>query len=174
VGPAAPATIVRHRRIGALVVFGLLVVTAIAIAIAIGTSGGGSGKGRPSALSNTPPKSTTATPTNPSTSSTTLAGSQPTTPTQTQPTSPSPALRVTLPTSGRLSSGDTGPAVVTLQKVLALLNLGVGKPDGNFGSATEAAVIKFQTAHGLNPDGIVGATTARKLNDALAAPGARG
>lgn len=166
VGSAVPATIVRRRRIGALVVFGLLVVAAIAIAI--GTSGGGSGKGQPSALGNTPPKSTTATPTNPPAASTS------TTPAQTQPTSPSLALRVTLPPSGKLSIGDTGPAVVTLQKVLATLGLGASKPDGNFGSATEAAVIKFQTAHGLKPDGIVGATTARKLNDALAAPGARG
>jgi len=64
--------------------------------------------------------------------------------------------------------------VVALQKVLAALNLKVGKPDGSFGLTTEAALIAFQTAHGLKPDGIVGAATAQKLNQALASPRARG
>ena len=79
-----------------------------------------------------------------------------------------------LPASGKLSIGDSGPAVLMLQKVLADLSPKVGTPDGKFGPATQAAVIAFQTAHGLNPDGIVGTTTAQKLNEALASPGARG
>jgi peptidoglycan hydrolase-like protein with peptidoglycan-binding domain len=79
---------------------------------------------------------------------------------------------MTLPVAGKLSIGDSGPSVVTLQKVLAALKLQVGTPDGNFGPRTQAAVIAFQTAHALNPDGIVGADTAQKLNEALASAGA--
>jgi len=79
---------------------------------------------------------------------------------------------VTLPVAGKLSIGDSGPPVVTLQKVLTALKLQVGTPDGNFGPRTQAAVIAFQTAHALNPDGIVGAATAQKLNEALASAGA--
>ena len=170
--PAGPETIARRRWILALVTVGLVVVTAIAVAIA--TSGGGSSKGGPAAVGTTPPKASTPQPPTPRGTSATSATGQPTTPVQTQPTSPSSALRVTLPASGKLSIGDSGPAVVTLQKVLAALSFNVGKPDGNFGSATQAAVIAFQTAHGLNPDGIVGTTTAQKLKEALASPAARG
>ncbi len=160
--PAGSATIAWRRRVLALVTVGLVVITAIAVAIA--TSG--SPKGGPAAVGTTPPTASTPEPTTPRGTSET--------PVQTQPTSPSSALRVTIPASGKLSIGDSGPAVVTLQKVLAALSLKVGKPDGNFGPATQATVIAFQTAHGLNPDGIVGATTAQKLNDALASSGARG
>jgi peptidoglycan hydrolase-like protein with peptidoglycan-binding domain len=75
---------------------------------------------------------------------------------------------VTLPPSGKLRVGDSGPAVVALQKALVRLGLISGKPDGDFGPLTEAAVAAFQRAHGLSPDGIVGAATAQKLNEALA------
>ena len=170
--PAGSETIARRHRILALVTVGLVVITAIAVAIA--TSGGGSSNGGPAAAGTTPPKASTPQPTAPRGTTATPTAGQPTTSVQTQPTSPSSALRVTLPASGKLSIGDSGPAVVTLQKVLAALSLKVGKPDGNFGPATQATVTAFQTAHGLNPDGIVGATTAQKLNDALARPGARG
>jgi peptidoglycan hydrolase-like protein with peptidoglycan-binding domain len=61
--------------------------------------------------------------------------------------------------------------VVALQKALAALGLDVGQPDGSFGPATKTAVAAFQTAHGLTPDGIVGATTAKALDEALAARG---
>ena len=164
--PAGSETIAWRRRILALVTVGLVVITAIVVAIA--TSGGGSSKGGPAAVGTTPPKASTPQPTTPRGTTETQAAGQPTTPVQTQPTSPLSALRVTLPASGKLSIGDSVSAVVTLQKVLAALSLKVGKPDGNFGPVTQAAVIAFQTAHGLNPDGIVGATTAQELNDALA------
>ncbi len=161
----------RRRRILALVTLALVVVTAIALAIA--TSGGGSPRSSPAAVGPTPQKASTPPTTSPGTT-TTPATRQPTTPTQTQSTPPSTSLRVTLPAGGKLSIGDSGPAVVALQKVLAALRLKVGTPDGNFGPRTQAAVIAFQTAHALNPDGIVGAATAQKLNEALASPGARG
>jgi peptidoglycan hydrolase-like protein with peptidoglycan-binding domain len=57
-----------------------------------------------------------------------------------------------------LRSGDSGTEVETLQQLL----IRAGYPldvDGNFGSATEAAVERFQTANGLTADGIVGPQT---------------
>lgn len=52
-----------------------------------------------------------------------------------------------------LRRGDTGTLVGTVQKLL-----GVEGPD-RFGPLTEAAVKRFQTMHGLKPDGIVGPRT---------------
>jgi hypothetical protein len=85
---------------------------------------------------------------------------------------PSPSLVVELPAAGRLQRGDTGEDVVTLQKALLALKLDPGSPDGTFGDSTEAAVISFQSANGLDPDGVVGGETMRKLNAALKAHGA--
>lgn len=62
-----------------------------------------------------------------------------------------------------LKQGDEGDLVREVQS-----DLGIGA-DGNFGSDTEAAVIQFQQAHGLVPDGVVGPDTWAAL-DALAAP----
>ena len=169
--PTGPETIVRRRRILALATVALVVVTAIAVAIA--TSGGGSSKGSPAAAGSTPLQASTPPTTQPGTTTASATG-QPTTPAQTQSTAPSTSLKVALPAAGKLASGDTGPSVLSLQRVLAALKLKIGTPDGNFGPRTQAAVIAFQTAHALNPDGIVGAATAKKLSDALAAPGARG
>jgi peptidoglycan hydrolase-like protein with peptidoglycan-binding domain len=61
--------------------------------------------------------------------------------------------------------------VVTLQKALTELGYDVGTADGDFGQRTADAVIAFQQAHDLNPDGIVGTETAQAMNDALAAAG---
>lgn len=161
------ATVVRRRRIVALGVAGLLVVAGVGVAV-VATKDGASS--RASVLTGTPtPTATVAT--SPTTSSPTEE-TAPTTPAQTQPATPTPT--VTLPAAGKLKEGDTGEAVVTLQKALALLDLPVGEPDGRFGAATRDAVIAFQTAQGITPDGIVGAVTAQKLNDALATSGARG
>jgi len=55
------------------------------------------------------------------------------------------------------------PAAPTLTGVKALqARLGVAV-DGDFGPLTEARVIAFQRAHGLTPDGVVGATTRAAL-----------
>jgi putative chitinase len=53
--------------------------------------------------------------------------------------------------------GDKGDAVKTLQ-----IALGVA-PDGDFGPATERAVLAFQKEHGLTADGIVGKSTGKML-----------
>ena len=62
----------------------------------------------------------------------------------------SPSVETPRPT---LRMGDTGQAVKDLQ---ALLGIGA---DGDFGPNTKSAVIKFQKARGLYPDGIVGRGT---------------
>lgn len=61
--------------------------------------------------------------------------------------------------------GSKGPEVVALQKALSREGF-LLRPDGDFGPATEAAVLKVQRQWGLTPDGIAGPRTL----EALAAP----
>lgn len=65
-----------------------------------------------------------------------------------------------------MQKGSFGEDVKQLQQALAHLDLypTTEKFDGIFGKITKTAVIKFQTAHGLLPDGIVGAKTRFVLN----------
>ena len=71
----------------------------------------------------------------------------------------------------QLSKGCTGKDVECLQAVLISLGYSCGgravngaeKPDGNFGSVTDAAVRKFQAAAGIGVDGLVGAITMTAL-----------
>jgi hypothetical protein len=61
-----------------------------------------------------------------------------------------------------LSFGDRGPEVLALQQRLNTLGAQL-KEDGEFGTGTRAAVIAFQGANGLRPDGVVGSKTRAAL-----------
>ena len=62
-----------------------------------------------------------------------------------------------------LKRGSSGDKVTQLQQKLKNWGYYSGSVDGIFGSATEAAVKKFQKKNGLTADGIVGKATAEKL-----------
>jgi peptidoglycan hydrolase-like protein with peptidoglycan-binding domain len=67
----------------------------------------------------------------------------------------------TFPVTARpvLKLQSTGPDVVALQQRLAALGYNAGSADGNFGAGTQTAVMNFQKAKNLPPDGVVGPTT---------------
>ncbi len=66
-----------------------------------------------------------------------------------------------------LRRGSRGPQVEMLQLALNRAGYQTGVPDGIFGANTENAVIRFQRANGLSPDGIVGPQTWKKLRPYL-------
>jgi hypothetical protein len=147
----------RRRRLVAAVAVVALVIAVVVVALV--AFGGGSAK---TLTPPTPPTQTTA-------ATTTTATTTPSGTTTTPSTHPSTSLKLVLPASGKLTLGDTGSAVKTLQKALVQLGSGALTADGNFGSLTERAVAAFQQAHGLTGDGVVGAKTAAAINAALAA-----
>lgn len=71
-----------------------------------------------------------------------------------------------------LRVGNTGAEVAALQNRLRALGFNPGAIDGEFGNATEAAVLAFQRSEGLLADGVVGRQTALalKLADPPAEP----
>ena len=81
-----------------------------------------------------------------------------------QPTPAPSAPAATDPTT--LKAGDKGDAVTALQQKLISLGYLTGKADGDFGSATEAAVRAFQQASGLTADGQAGKKTLEALETA--------
>ena len=115
------------------------------------------------------------------------------TPTETDPvrttpsTTPTPATSAapsenvpafTLPEGTKLQrdedGGDSDLTVSTdpeliadLQRVLSRAGYDPGSPDGIFGQNTEEAVVAFQQANGLSPDGMVGPETAEALSRAV-------
>lgn len=60
-----------------------------------------------------------------------------------------------------------GNDVYELQKSLKSLGFNPGPLDGIFGSATEKALREFQLSTGIQPDGILGPITLKKLNDLI-------
>lgn len=73
-----------------------------------------------------------------------------------------PEITHPTPTPDRLRRGNSGAEVRILQVKLSAHNV-YTPVDGEFGPATEEAVIKFQKAHGLHADGIVGPQTWTEL-----------
>ena len=69
-----------------------------------------------------------------------------------------------------LKKGRDGDDVMALQKALIALGYSVGSygADGDFGNATEQAVIRFQRDNGLDDDGEVGPLTVNAINKKLA------
>lgn len=82
--------------------------------------------------------------------------------TQTNTTPP-----VQAPTQTPLQLGDTGAQVKQLQQALAAAGFSAGTPDGDYGSATQVAVERFQAAKNLGQDGVYGPATAAALQKAL-------
>lgn len=68
-----------------------------------------------------------------------------------------------------LKKGDSGESVRALQNSLIVLGYLTGEADGQYGSATKAAVMAFQAASGLKTDGQAGEKTQSAINSAVAA-----
>lgn len=80
-------------------------------------------------------------------------------------TEPSAGDKRTTCEARTLRKGSKGVLVSALQTFLILSNFdcGIYGADGDFGDCTAAAVKKYQTAHGLESDGIVGTMTWSKI-----------
>lgn len=69
----------------------------------------------------------------------------------------------------RAKAHECDPQLVeSVQNLLTTLGFSPGKTDGAFGEITEKAVMDFQEWEGLYVDGIVGSSTMRGLEDAIA------
>ena len=75
--------------------------------------------------------------------------------------------KVVPPVSKSIGPNDTGGSVEKLQTALKKLGLYKGPVDGIYGKDVVAAVSKFQKANGSVADGVVGTSTAAKINKAV-------
>lgn len=66
--------------------------------------------------------------------------------------------------SGKLEPGDSGSAVVALRNRLEAMGYLSGSLSAEYDATIEAAVRAFQEDHGLEVDGVAGATTMREIN----------
>ena len=143
-----------------LVAIGVFVIGALAVR-AISNSGDSASAPVPTTPAATTPAVTTPAATTPA--ETTPAETTPaeTTPVTTTPGTTTPEA-IPLPTGVTLRLGDSGDAVRAVQQALK-----TGLIDGEFGPATQQAVVAFQTASGLTADGIVGPKTLAALSSAV-------
>ncbi|NEP14899.1 MAG: peptidoglycan-binding protein [Symploca sp. SIO2C1] len=74
------------------------------------------------------------------------------------------SLQIDTSSPNLLKRGSTGKSVTHLQHALRALGFYYGPITGYYGSSTEASVIQFQQAQGLQVDGIVGAKTIVAMN----------
>jgi peptidoglycan hydrolase-like protein with peptidoglycan-binding domain len=91
-----------------------------------------------------------------------------TTTTTTAPTTTTvPPTTTTLPpdpaADGTLQLGESGDAVLALQRRLLELGYWMGEPDGSYGQLTRQAVMAFQKVEGLGRDGVAGPITQERL-----------
>jgi peptidoglycan hydrolase-like protein with peptidoglycan-binding domain len=86
------------------------------------------------------------------------------------PAEPPAAAPIVLQVTPGQPIGPQSPAedVAELQRALLALGYKVGKADGIYGAKTRKAVVKFQKAHKVKADGLVGPKTARLMNQELA------
>ncbi len=155
---AAPA---RGALVAALVLLG----SAAACGATHGASGpgttpttSGSGGVHPTTTSDPPP---------PGPTSTVPAGSTTTTSPTTPPTTATTTPNKPAPPKNQLAYGDSGPAVLALQKRLISLGYWIGTADGNFGDSTQQAVYAYQKAAGIERDGVVGPETEAALRKGI-------
>lgn len=76
-------------------------------------------------------------------------------------------MAMALGTEAVLSPGMTGQLVRELQERLAGAGFSPGAIDGIFGPQTRDALIRFQNAKGLTPDGLAGPATWQALKGSI-------
>jgi peptidoglycan hydrolase-like protein with peptidoglycan-binding domain len=109
------------------------------------------------------PVPTTVAPATPSPSATPEPTTTPEPSPTAKPSAPTTAPSPTAKPRTTLIRGDSGPAVLALQRRLSALGYWLGTPDGSFGSLTQQAVWAFQKSAGLRRDGVVGPKTRAAL-----------
>ena len=77
---------------------------------------------------------------------------------------------IQIATNKTLRQGDSNSSVKEMQQRLIELGYLSGKADGIFGAQTYAALVAFQRANALSPDGIAGSKTLSALNSSSAKP----
>jgi Putative peptidoglycan binding domain len=102
------------------------------------------------------------------TTPTTTPETTPTTTTTPETTTTPDTGDIVVPEGVTLREGDSGDNVLALQQALVALGYDTGGTDGDFGQATQAAVVAFQTSESLTADGVAGPETLTALAAALA------